>query len=54
MEALAPLEHTKQQYEEFAKDFYEAAPEIAAMSEAEVRVCRSALLISIAMSNTFG
>ncbi len=36
MESLAPLDHEAQGYEEFAKDFYTEAPELAAMSEQQV------------------
>ena len=36
IEALAPLDHTAQVYAEFAKDFYEEAPDIAKMTDPEV------------------
>ena len=37
IESLAAADHSLAGYEEFNKDFYTAAPEVAAMPEAEVR-----------------
>ena len=37
IEPLAALDHANIEYDEFSKDFYEEAPEIARMQPAEVR-----------------
>lgn len=36
VESLAPLDHGSMEYAPFAKDFYEEAPELARMADAEV------------------
>ena len=36
IEALAALEHGDVEYDDFAKDFYEEAPEVFAMDDKEV------------------
>ena len=36
IEALRPLEHEQIEYDDFTKDFYVAAPDIAAMTEGQV------------------
>lgn len=36
IEALPGLDHSAVEYDEFAKDFYEEAPEIFAMDDSEV------------------
>ncbi len=38
VESLAPLDHGSMEYAPFAKDFYEEAPELARMTDAEVGV----------------
>ncbi|GIL46805.1 hypothetical protein Vafri_3686 [Volvox africanus] len=47
VEALAPLDHSTMVYAPFAKDFYEEAPEIVAMTDAEVAACRRELEIRV-------
>lgn len=36
MDALAALDHASLEYDDFAKDFYEEAPEVFAMDDKEV------------------
>ncbi|GIL70856.1 hypothetical protein Vretimale_3928 [Volvox reticuliferus] len=47
VEALAPLDHSAMVYAPFAKDFYEEAPEIVAMTDAEVAAYRRELEIRV-------
>ncbi|PNW75333.1 hypothetical protein CHLRE_12g522850v5 [Chlamydomonas reinhardtii] len=47
IEALAPLDHTAQVYAEFAKDFYEEAPDIAKMTDPEVAAYRRELEVRV-------
>ena len=36
IDPLPPLDHSEIEYEDFAKDFYEEAPDIAAMTDEQV------------------
>ncbi|KAG2453554.1 hypothetical protein HYH02_001773 [Chlamydomonas schloesseri] len=47
IEALAPLDHGAQVYADFAKDFYEEAPEIAKMTDPEVAAYRRELEVRV-------
>ncbi|CAD7703901.1 unnamed protein product, partial [Ostreobium quekettii] len=47
IESLPPLDHAEIDYEEFAKDFYEEVPEIAAKSQEQVNFMRNTLGVRV-------